>query len=98
MRGHLTSSAAIALTLAAAATASGQCLPPWLETDGFPGVTTDGESLVNAMLSWDPDGAGPQPEVLVVGGRFSVAGDAAVNGVAMWDGTAWHTMATSSGS
>jgi len=27
-----------------------------------------------------------------VAGQFTVAGDAVVNGVAMWDGSAWHAL------
>ncbi len=46
---------------------------------------------VNAITRWDPDGAsGPQPERLVIGGTFSIAGNSAVLNVAMWDGERWQ--------
>ncbi|MEZ5963014.1 MAG: hypothetical protein R3F56_04120 [Planctomycetota bacterium] len=37
---------------------------------------------------WDPDGAGPLPAVLVVGGRFAI-GSVASTSVASWDGADW---------
>ncbi len=42
-------------------------------------------------ITWDQDGAGPQPPVLVVGGAFLNAGTLPVNGVATFDG-AWHNL------
>lgn len=45
---------------------------------------------------WDPDGAGPAPLALVVGGRFAVA--AAECDVAMFDGTTWTPLDTPSSS
>ena len=43
---------------------------------------------VQASTYWDPDGAGPLPNCLVVGGMFAVA-DARQCAVAYYDGTAW---------
>ncbi|MEZ6037597.1 MAG: hypothetical protein R3F29_08960 [Planctomycetota bacterium] len=44
---------------------------------------TDG--TVSAVCWWDPDGAGPAPEVLVLGGSFSVAGTANAANIAVFD-------------
>ena len=65
--------------------AKGQC-EQWLPGDGLPG--TNGE--VRALLSWDPDGPGPQPPMLVLGGRFSMAGTSLSRSIAGWDGTHWR--------
>jgi trimeric autotransporter adhesin len=49
---------------------------------------------VNAALPWDPDGAGPQGQVIVVAGAFQAAGTAAAAGVATWDPatSAWSAL------
>jgi hypothetical protein len=49
---------------------------------------------VNAMVEWDPDGAGPLPPVLVVGGQFTVAADQNVQNLAAWDGAHWSSVST----
>ncbi len=78
----------VPLLLAAAEVGSGQvCDPAWLPGSGFPGIDNDGEVLSLCVL--DPDGRGPQPGVLVVGGHINRAGSAAARGVAMWDGFSW---------
>ncbi|MEX2217682.1 MAG: hypothetical protein WD749_02890, partial [Phycisphaerales bacterium] len=41
---------------------------------------------------WDPDGAGPQPERLVVGGQFTAAGRTLASNIAMWDGSGWQAL------
>ncbi len=45
---------------------------------------------VSTMTQWDPDGDGPQPRMLVIGGNFTSAGGVPVRHVAYWDGSAWH--------
>ena len=45
---------------------------------------------VNAVVNWDPDGAGPLSTRLVVGGTFHVGDSAAY--VATWDGSQWQAM------
>ena len=50
---------------------SSQCPAHWLPGAGFQG--TDG--AIHAAVRWDPDGAGPLPEVVVLGGEFRAAGD-----------------------
>jgi len=42
------------------------------------------------VTTWDPDGDGPLPAHLVVGGSFTTAGGVTVNGIARWDGSAWQ--------
>jgi hypothetical protein len=44
---------------------------------------------VQALTTWDPDGAGPQPAQLIAAGQFLTAGGLTCNGIARWDG-AWH--------
>jgi hypothetical protein len=58
--------------------------------------STNGTVFVNDLISWDPDGPGPQNPVLVVCGLFTHAGGVPAAGVAYWDG-AWHAMATAPG-
>lgn len=67
---NLTSLAAMAATMVGLAA---QCTNPWLAANGGQGVN----GVVHAMLRWDPDGAGPLPEVYVLGGQFSGAGTVA---------------------
>jgi hypothetical protein len=64
------------------------CPPEWLPGEGVLGL--DGE--VYAMTTWDPDGPGGQPELLVVGGYFSIAGNVFANNIAAWDGTTWQPL------
>src|SRR5262245_27301536 len=61
--------------------APAQCATQWLPGNGFPG--TNGEVIATTL--WDPDGPGPLQPVLVIGGRFSVAGTIAANNIAIWD-------------
>ncbi len=60
----------------------------WRPGQGVPGV----DGTVEACITWDPDGAGPLPEWLVVGGQFRVAGDVVANNIAAWDGQRWHAL------
>jgi trimeric autotransporter adhesin len=50
-----------------------------------------GGGWVDAMVVWDPDGAGAQPPNLVVAGNFEQAGTVAAQNIARWDGTTWRT-------
>ncbi len=67
-----------------------QCPHDWQPGQGLPGV----DGAVYAMTTWDPDGGGPLPELLVVGGAFNVAGSVIANDIAAWDGSQWHTFGT----
>lgn len=53
-------------------------------SDALPGVY--------ALTTWDPDGAGPQNELLIAGGSFTSAGGTAVQHIAAWNGSAWSAM------
>ncbi len=50
------------------------------------------EVFVKAILPFDPDGPGPEPERLVVGGRFDFADGVVAEGLAVWDGARWDSM------
>ncbi len=52
--------------------------------------THGGLRVVHALAVFDPDGPGPQPESLYVGGEFNWAGGQNIIGIARWDGAAWH--------
>ena len=45
---------------------------------------------VTALVNWDPDGAGPAPLQLVIGGAFD-GGHGAGAQLATWDGSQWTT-------
>jgi len=44
------------------------------------------------MAVYDPDGAGPNPPLLVAAGGFVSAGSVEVNGVAAWNGSEWRAL------
>jgi hypothetical protein len=72
-----------------------QCGGAWL-----PGQVIDGlNGTVNASAAWDPDGDGPEPRTIVVGGSFSISGHGDVKNLAWWDASAddWKPVATGSG-
>lgn len=59
-----------------------------MPVDGYAGV----RGLVYAVAPWDPDGPeGPSPELLVIGGEFTQAGDTLARNIVMWDGERWRT-------
>jgi len=58
-----------------------QCSTVWLPGQGTPGV--QGEVLVSTF--WDPDGAGPAPGVVVIGGNFTAAGGVLASNIAVYD-------------
>jgi hypothetical protein len=47
---------------------------------------------VYATTTWDPNGAGPEPEPLVVGGGFATAGGVSANHIVRWNGTSWQPL------
>ena len=59
----------------------GQCMNTWRPADVLPG--TDGDVL--AAVTWDPDGAGPAGEHVVLGGAFQWIGGLAANRVVLYD-------------
>ena len=66
------------------------CGGQWLPGDG----ASDMNGTVRATTMWDPDGAGPQPAVLVAGGDFTTAGGVSASRIARWNGTAWSPLGT----
>jgi hypothetical protein len=76
------------LVLSAGGAAWGQCPPSWQPGSGVPGI----DGLVFDAVSWDPDGPGPAPGVLVVAGNYSLAGGVQAEDVASWDGAAWSEL------
>lgn len=67
--------------VACGANAAAQCVSQWLPGDGTPGLSGG----ASAAILWDPDGAGPAPEKLVVGGGFSGAGNVLASNIATLD-------------
>ena len=49
-------------------------------------------SWVDALTTWDPDGAGPAFPHLIAAGHFTVANNLIVNHIARWDGVGWRRM------
>jgi len=81
LRSHLVRSAWILSTaLGFAPFAAAQCTNTWLPGYGCPGAN----AYVNASTPWDPDGAGPQPAVVVVGGGFTLVDTMPAEGLATW--------------
>ncbi len=58
-----------------------QCTNPWVTFGPMCGVG----GPISAAVAWDPDGAGPLPERLVVGGDFATAGSVPARNIAAWD-------------
>lgn len=72
------------LALAMTTSTLAQCLD-WAPGVGMPGT----DAMVYASTVWDPDGTGPRPSVLLIGGNFRLAGEAVSPGIAQWDGVRW---------
>ncbi len=79
----------LAAVLALSAAVPAQCAATWPAVAGEPIATPRG--TVNAQTNWDPDGAGPLPTCLVVGGLFAVGNEAQCH-VAYHDGATWTAM------
>jgi hypothetical protein len=45
-----------------------------------------------ALCTFDPDGPGPMPELLIAGGGFSMAGGIPARNIAAWDGAQWSAL------
>ncbi len=74
--------------------ARSQCSMQWGSGTPRPALAGSGE----CATSWDPDGAGPLPVRLVVGGSDLVAGSAAAGQRVMtWDGTEWQALGNGPG-
>jgi hypothetical protein len=53
------------------------------------GIPSSEAAGVHALGSFDPDGAGPLPRLLVAGGNFRSSAGAPGTGLAAWDGQSW---------
>ncbi len=60
----------------------------WKPGQGLSGLN----GSVYALATWDPDGAGPQKELLIAGGDFTTAGGVPANRIARWDGSSWQSL------
>src|SRR5262245_46744243 len=67
--------------------AAGQCTPSWT---GYGGPQLDNGPW--SVSTWDPDGSGQLPPVVVAGGNFEHVGLAPLPFVGMWDGSSWQPM------
>ncbi len=86
---------ALALTLVLATACAtptpiqAQCPAGWQpfdsNTGSYPGVTGGSTNNVVASTMWDPDGQGPIPPRLVIGGTFTITGSTYANNIAVYD-------------
>jgi len=72
-----------ALLAYAATSVSGQCTPQW---SAYSGPQLD--NGVYCVTTWDSDGFGPAPQVVVAGGNFEFAGSVPLRFVGQYDGSA----------
>lgn len=75
----------MALLLSSVSAARAQCESMWLPGSSLPGVSHASGAIVNAVLNYDPDGPGPLPEVVALGGLFTWAGNSPAAGVVLWN-------------
>jgi hypothetical protein len=78
----------IGIAMLTGASASGQPCSYVVDTSPLNGV----DAAVTSMVRWDPDGPGPLPERLVMGGNFAAAGSVFAAGLASFDGASWLAM------
>jgi trimeric autotransporter adhesin len=78
-------------TLLTVSTSNAQsCGPQWIAAGGS-GVRGCSH-IVYAATSWDPDGSGPAPPALVIGGAFSNVANLQGARIAKLDGTGWQAL------
>jgi trimeric autotransporter adhesin len=58
------------------------CSRAWVPLEGSPGAAWYG---AETSIVWDPDGSGPLPPRVVVGGAFHAVGSMPARGIAQWD-------------
>ncbi len=85
------------LSMSAGIVAAQTCPGNFTNDSGFIGAGENAPFLpvfprTNAAVRWDPDGPGPLPEWLVVGGNFGSMDGTPARGVAAWDGQRWHPL------
>src|SRR5437870_4728194 len=89
MRARTVTFIAFLLQYSLQCAAVAQCPFEW-RPEGLPGLN----GVVEALTTWDPDGLGPQPPVLVAGGVFTVAGSVLANRIAIWNSATWQSLGT----
>ena len=84
------------LALAGWVPAQSECPLEWRYGPGqwLPGLGRMHSLNVRAITTWDPDGDGPLPPLLVAAGLFDVAGDTLARNIATWDGQQWRPLGT----
>ena len=75
------SSLCLFAVLAGSAPLAAQCNNVWLPGEGLPGTS----NTILATTTWDPDGVGPAPALLIAGGGFVAAGTTLANYIAACD-------------
>jgi hypothetical protein len=77
-----------------AAPVAAQCTTIW--SSGAPKPELSGTASCSTL--WDPDGAGPAPQRLVVGGWSLIGGaEAASHRIMTWDGSQWQSLGSGPG-
>lgn len=66
------------------AQAQAQCATSWASFGQGAGIGGSPSHEVQAVAAWDPDGNGPLPERIFVGGTFTTAGSVFANNIAVW--------------
>jgi hypothetical protein len=68
----------------------------WVQLGGYFQTTQPNDyPAIYCLAALDPDGPGPAPTQLYVGGHFSRVGSFNVSTIARWDGQAWQGMSLS---
>lgn len=78
----------IPVVVAVAAARAQSCLDPWLFGDAIPHSVTG----IGCAVAWDPDGAGPLTERLVVSDFLAIPAAPDCDKVAWWDGKMWQPL------
>src|SRR5437868_14078270 len=86
LRRTLTAVVALLATLSGGPEAGAQC-GGWEATGQEPIFGN-----VYCVTKWDPDGPGPQPPVIVAGGRFSSSADPLTQYLAAWTPSGWSSI------
>jgi hypothetical protein len=86
----------VVVALAASLSSLPALAQPGLDSMGFPGASRERSSgfqgIVNAGMTWDPDGPGPLTDRLVIGGSFRSVDGITAESIAIWDGQQWGPM------
>lgn len=74
--------------------AGGQAINRIAKWDGavWAPLSSGVNDVVLSLAEFDPDGPGPEPAELIVGGAFTTAGGITANGIAKWDGQSWSNL------